>query len=428
MPRSKARRRIARLGLERAVVAEVLPQPERERGQLEAAASAAAVGHLLVAVLGRDVRLHELHAPGLTYASSRGGRPNSGNSRVGVEEEGQLADLPPCELDHLERPRLIAPAGLRSACTARTPAAPLAVSTGIRREPWHPMPGPNHQVKMSSRPASQRSNGGIDCDRVLSGSPRSARRCRRPRTPPRSAPAADAARRPSQRTASLGAALGLVERRPGALERAVDRGHARLQELGGLGRLPAQHLAEDQRRALAGRQVLKRRDEGEPDASRAPRPRPPGRLGRRAPSGSARSSVTSGSVCRFASIGSLRRAEVHRPRAPLAAFEHVQADVGGDPVEPGAQRRPALEAVEAAPGADQRLLHRVLGLERGPEHPIAVPGAAPAGAVRAPAPRPLSSWKSSPPRGSSYAPRLEGEDHGLARRLRGGEPKRLAEE
>ncbi len=33
----------------------------------------------------------------------------------------------------------------------------------MTREPAQPMPGPNHQVKMSSRPVSQRSNGGIDC-------------------------------------------------------------------------------------------------------------------------------------------------------------------------------------------------------------------------------------------------------------------------
>ena len=43
-------------GLERPVGAEVVPQPERDRGQLDAAAAAAAVGHpAVVAVLGRDV-------------------------------------------------------------------------------------------------------------------------------------------------------------------------------------------------------------------------------------------------------------------------------------------------------------------------------------------------------------------------------------
>ena len=67
-----------------------------------------------------------------------------------------------------------------------------------------------------------------------------------------------------------------------------------------------------------------------------------------------------------------RRPEVHRARAALLAAEHVEADVRGDAVEPRAQRRSALEALEAAPGADERLLDRVLGLERRGEHAVAV--------------------------------------------------------
>ena len=47
--------------------------------------------------------------------------------------------------------------------------------------------------------------------------------------------------------------------------RAVDRGHARVEELGDLGRLPAQHVAEDQDGTLAGGEVLERGDEGETD-------------------------------------------------------------------------------------------------------------------------------------------------------------------
>ena len=74
------------------------------------------------------------------------------------------------------------------------------------------------------------------------------------------------------------------------------------------------------------------------------------------------------------SIGSRAGPEIHRPRAALAAVEHVEADVRRDPVQPRAQGRAALEAVERAPGADQRLLHRVLGLERRAEHAVAVGG------------------------------------------------------
>ena len=82
--------------------------------------------------------------------------------------------------------------------------------------------------------------------------------------------------------------------------------------------------------------------------------------------------VTSGSVLQVPTRSARARAEVHRPRAPLAPREHVEADVRRDPVEPRAERRAALEPVEALPGAEERLLHRVLGLEDRAEHPVAV--------------------------------------------------------
>ena len=47
--------------------------------------------------------------------------------------------------------------------------------------------------------------------------------------------------------------LACVERRPGTLQRAVDGGDARLQQLGDLGCTPAQHLAQDQDGTLLGR-------------------------------------------------------------------------------------------------------------------------------------------------------------------------------
>ena len=67
-------------------------------------------------------------------------------------------------------------------------------------------------------------------------------------------------------------------------------------------------------------------------------------------------------VCRFSTIGRAGRAEIHRPRPSLAALEHVEADVRRDPVEPRAKRRAALEAVVRTPGPDERLLHGVLGV------------------------------------------------------------------
>ena len=73
-------------------------------------------------------------------------------------------------------------------------------------------------------------------------------------------------------------------------------------------------------------------------------------------------------------VGRADLGELHRPGAALAAVEHVHADVRGDPVQPGLQRRAALEAVDAAPRAQHRLLHGVLGLEGRAEHPVAVAG------------------------------------------------------
>ena len=233
------------------------------------------------------------------------------------------------------------------------------------------MPGPNHHVKMSSRPVSQRSNGGIDCVA-------SSWITRRQRVDVVGLEGLDVAREQlavglvERRRGRCGADVAGLERRARPLQRAVDRGDARLEQLGDLGRLPAQHLAQDQHGALARRQVLQRGDEREPD-----RLAPDGDVGRVAssatsPSGIGWIHVVSGSMLRFSIDRLLRRAEIHRPGAPLAAAEHVEADVRRDPVQPRAQRGAALEAVVAAPGADERLLHRVLGLERRAEHAVAV--------------------------------------------------------
>ena len=74
------------------------------------------------------------------------------------------------------------------------------------------------------------------------------------------------ARGPARRArGSDGVDLACLERRPGALERAVHRGDARLEQLRDLGGLPAEHLAQDQHRALAGRKMLQRGHEREPD-------------------------------------------------------------------------------------------------------------------------------------------------------------------
>src|SRR5205085_10466365 len=68
------------------------------------------------------------------------------------------------------------------------------------------------------------------------------------------------------------------------------------------------------------------------------------------------------------------RPEVHGPGPALGAPNHVQADVGGDAVEPGTHRRAPLEALGAAPRPYEGLLDGVLRLERRAEHPVAVRG------------------------------------------------------
>ena len=58
--------------------------------------------------------------------------------------------------------------------------------------------------------------------------------------------------------------------------------------------------------------------------------------------------------------------------APAGRATRVEAPVGGDPVEPGAERGASLEPAEALPGGQQRVLQGVLGILEGSEHPVAV--------------------------------------------------------
>ena len=64
----------------------------------------------------------------------------------------------------------------------------------------------------------------------------------------------------------IGRGNRLPELSPGPLQRAVDRGHADTEQCGGLGGPPAEDIAQDQHRALPGRQLLQGGDQGEPQA------------------------------------------------------------------------------------------------------------------------------------------------------------------
>jgi hypothetical protein len=155
-----------------------------------------------------------------------------------------------------------------------------------------------------------------------------------------------------------------------SLERAVDAGDARRQHLRDLGGGVADDVAEQEGGALARGKQLYRGDEGELDALHLLRL-------------SLRRELVEQTVGiriqvhRLTSLllgiatgspGALER-NLAPARAPL---QHRQTDVGGDPVEPGAERRARLEAVEPPPGAQQRLLQRVVHIFERAEHPVAM--------------------------------------------------------
>src|SRR4029450_5337608 len=65
----------------------------------------------------------------------------------------------------------------------------------------------------------------------------------------------------------------------------------------------------------------------------------------------------------------------HIPLLGLASAgrtTRVETPVRSDLVEPGAQRGASLEAAEALPGGQQRVLQGVLGIGEGSEHAVAV--------------------------------------------------------
>src|SRR4029450_8544389 len=63
---------------------------------------------------------------------------------------------------------------------------------------------------------------------------------------------------------------------------------------------------------------------------------------------------------------------MHRAGSPLAPVEHVEADIGGDAVEPRPECGPPFKLIEVAPRTDHRLLYGVLRVESRSEHPVGV--------------------------------------------------------
>ena len=150
-----------------------------------------------------------------------------------------------------------------------------------------------------------------------------------------------------------------AHRLPGPLERTVGRGHAGLEQPGGVGRRQPEHLARQQRRPLPRRQHLQRGEERQLD-------RLAGDVGLVRLVGVGRHLVEHGVGVRRqpAHLGAGRDPALPGPRA-------VEADVRGDPVQPG-PGVVAVEGVARAPGPEEGLLHGVLGVVVRREHAVAV--------------------------------------------------------
>jgi len=165
----------------------------------------------------------------------------------------------------------------------------------------------------------------------------------------------------------------IVARAP---QRAVDRRLCGRERLCGLPGGEAEDIAQNQGGALAARQVLQRRDERQLQrlASFV------ARLGPRGAVGDAERLVRVGldPHPRGQAPGALAqllpgwRTVVDRQHPLGTARNRVNADVGRDPVQPGAHRASTAEARIRPPGPKQRLLERVVGVIRRAEHPVAV--------------------------------------------------------
>ena len=143
--------------------------------------------------------------------------------------------------------------------------------------------------------------------------------------------------------------------------RALHRGRTGLQHRGDVSDREAEHVAQEQRRGLTRRETLQRGDERQldrlsclvADFGRGVRLQPRDLVAGR----------------RFRRVE--RRDGLGR-WAPLAATDRIQAPVGGDAIQPGAQRRQPGEAVEATPRRGQRVLQHIVRVRDRTQHPVAV--------------------------------------------------------
>ena len=178
----------------------------------------------------------------------------------------------------------------------------------------------------------------------------------------------------SSRSSAPGASF--VQPGTGALQRALDRDRGGAEHDRDLGGGERQHVAQDEDRALPGGRYCRLAMSASRSHSRA--------------ATTAAGSAESGSHQRVR-----HRLQPARPSDPAifratrpdpvpdrpgpraapadpALGQRGQADVGGDLVEPGPHRGPALEAAVGAPRPQVRLLDQVLGVVRRADHAVAV--------------------------------------------------------
>ncbi len=165
----------------------------------------------------------------------------------------------------------------------------------------------------------------------------------------------------------------LLDRRAGADERAVHRRRGGIEHRGDLSGGEPQHVAKHEHGALAGREAMKRGEERE-------RYRLAGlvaglRTGRAVDDAFEQRVGIGLEPQHLAVAGGLRGGGCQPGRrrgASTAVAQHVQTAVGGDPIQPGAQRRALLERLQCSPRGEECLLHRVLGVLHLAEDPVAV--------------------------------------------------------
>ena len=172
-----------------------------------------------------------------------------------------------------------------------------------------------------------------------------------------------------------GGGLPALQAGAGSFQGAVDRLDGHLQHAGHLAGVEAKDVAKDEDGELARRKQLQGGHEGQRDrfallvAGLRPERPVDGALDELV-----RKRLQPDGLVARGRHGRFEPRHVPLPgRAPTRRTARVEAPVGGDLVQPGAQRGAFLsESADALPGGQHRLLDGVLSVGEGAEHPVAV--------------------------------------------------------